>query len=623
MNEHFVLTPEELNEDPAEIFTVLNKLGEGSYGAVYKGIHKRTSTLCAIKMIPIENDLDDSVKEISMMRNCNSNYVVHFYGSFLNDNYLWIVMEYCGAGSVADIMRLCNTVMTEEQISVICSFTLSGLSYLHSYRKIHRDIKAGNILLNTVGEVKLADFGVASQLTDSKTKRLTVIGTPYWIAPEVLGDQGYGIEADIWSLGITCIEMAEGRPPYHDINPMKAIFQIPKNPPPKFSDPSKFSNNFIDFLSKCLKKNPEHRPSAEVLLKHPFIVESPGLSIMTDIVTEALEEIGRVGLVNDDDDIEDDFDSEMDLESRNTSDNESESDKLIQRNNDVYSSDEEEDVNIDTATFDDSTMKAVQKDVNNLHVETEVEVLSVEDTENNKAETDDSKPFLEEPKNSTEYEKQRYVEDSDAEGQKKSIQIGKKVNINNSNNNDENIFTEFDSGTIKKVDLTNQRKEGKINFMQNDQLTNSNNQFFNDSNTDDKTNSPTFNNNDNLDQISFPVQSLDYKNTIKPINESKQPKPKGNLESTHTTSSAISASNKAFKPTSTENNTNSRKPKALHEPPDLYDLISNKLSVEELKNLLRALEINFDVEFNSIKSKYGKKREPLVEALILKQQQGV
>ncbi|KAJ3224005.1 hypothetical protein HK099_000382 [Clydaea vesicula] len=577
MNEHFVLTPEELNEDPAEIFTVLNKLGEGSYGAVYKGIHKRTSTLCAIKMIPIENDLDDSVKEISMMRNCNSNYVVHFYGSFLNDNYLWIVMEYCGAGSVADIMRLCNTVMTEEQISVICSFTLSGLSYLHSYRKIHRDIKAGNILLNTVGEVKLADFGVASQLTDSKTKRLTVIGTPYWIAPEVLGDQGYGIEADIWSLGITCIEMAEGRPPYHDINPMK----------------------------------------------HPFIVESPGLSIMTDIVTEALEEIGRVGLVNDDDDIEDDFDSEMDLESRNTSDNESESDKLIQRNNDVYSSDEEEDVNIDTATFDDSTMKAVQKDVNNLHVETEVEVLSVEDTENNKAETDDSKPFLEEPKNSTEYEKQRYVEDSDAEGQKKSIQIGKKVNINNSNNNDENIFTEFDSGTIKKVDLTNQRKEGKINFMQNDQLTNSNNQFFNDSNTDDKTNSPTFNNNDNLDQISFPVQSLDYKNTIKPINESKQPKPKGNLESTHTTSSAISASNKAFKPTSTENNTNSRKPKALHEPPDLYDLISNKLSVEELKNLLRALEINFDVEFNSIKSKYGKKREPLVEALILKQQQGV
>ncbi|KAJ3076053.1 Serine/threonine-protein kinase 4, partial [Quaeritorhiza haematococci] len=207
-----------------------------------------------------------------------------------------IVMEYCGAGSVSDIMRLCRTVMSEQQIACICHYVLKGLAYLHARRKIHRDIKAGNILLNTQGQAKLADFGVAGQLTDSVTKRNTVIGTPFWMAPEVIQEVGYGVNADIWSLGITCIEMAEGRPPYHNIHPMRAIFMIPTKPAPKLENEGRFSKTFQNFISRCLTKDPAKRPSAAELLNDPFVVAAEGLSIMMDVVIEALDLIAQGGL---------------------------------------------------------------------------------------------------------------------------------------------------------------------------------------------------------------------------------------------------------------------------------------------------------------------------------------
>ena len=196
-------------------------------------------------------------------------------------------MEYCGGGSVSDIMRLRKKTLTEEEISTILMDTLLGLEYLHARRKIHRDIKAGNILLNSEGHAKLADFGVAGQLTDTMAKRNTVIGTPFWMAPEVIQEIGYDCLADIWSLGITALEMAEGKPPYGDIHPMRAIFMIPTKPPPSFRNPDRWSSEFIDFVSRCLVKNPEHRASASSLLKHEFITRALPVSMLQQMIQEA------------------------------------------------------------------------------------------------------------------------------------------------------------------------------------------------------------------------------------------------------------------------------------------------------------------------------------------------
>ncbi|XP_062870722.1 serine/threonine-protein kinase 3 [Trichomycterus rosablanca] len=283
------LSEDSLTKQPEEVFDVLEKLGEGSYGSVFKAIHKESGQVVAIKQVPVESDLQEIIKEISIMQQCDSPYVVKYYGSYFKNTDLWIVMEYCGAGSVSDIIRLRNKTLTEDEIATILKSTLKGLEYLHFMRKIHRDIKAGNILLNTEGHAKLADFGVAGQLTDTMAKRNTVIGTPFWMAPEVIQEIGYNCVADIWSLGITSIEMAEGKPPYADIHPMRAIFMIPTNPPPTFRKPELWSDDFTDFVKKCLVKNPEQRATATQLLQHPFITSAKPVSILRDLITEAME----------------------------------------------------------------------------------------------------------------------------------------------------------------------------------------------------------------------------------------------------------------------------------------------------------------------------------------------
>ncbi|XP_027031636.1 serine/threonine-protein kinase 3 [Tachysurus fulvidraco] len=283
------LSEDSLTKQPEEVFDVLEKLGEGSYGSVFKAIHKESGQVVAIKQVPVESDLQEIIKEISIMQQCDSPYVVKYYGSYFKNTDLWIVMEYCGAGSVSDIIRLRNKTLTEDEIATILKSTLKGLEYLHFMRKIHRDIKAGNILLNTEGHAKLADFGVAGQLTDTMAKRNTVIGTPFWMAPEVIQEIGYNCVADIWSLGITSIEMAEGKPPYADIHPMRAIFMIPTNPPPTFRKPELWSDELTDFVKKCLVKNPEQRATATQLLQHPFIMSAKPVTILRDLITEAME----------------------------------------------------------------------------------------------------------------------------------------------------------------------------------------------------------------------------------------------------------------------------------------------------------------------------------------------
>lgn len=167
----------------------------------------------------------------------------------------------------------------ESQIALIMREALRGMAYLESVRKMHRDIKGGNILLTDDGRVKLADFGVAAQLTSTMQRRKSFIGTPYWMAPEVISvektDEPYNSKCDVWSLGITAIELAEMHPPLHELHPMRALLMISQRPPPQLKSPGMWSKEFVDFISKCLVKVPKKRPSARELLKHPFILAAP------------------------------------------------------------------------------------------------------------------------------------------------------------------------------------------------------------------------------------------------------------------------------------------------------------------------------------------------------------
>lgn len=277
-------------------FDFIEKLGEGSYGTVWKAQMRETGELLAIKKVPADSDPADLKREVEFMRGCQSPYIVRYFGSCEQKGELWIVMEYCGAGSVSDLMKVCKRPLVEVEIAAVCKQVLQGLKYLHSKHKIHRDIKAGNILVNSKGECKLADFGVSGQLSDTMAKRNTVIGTPFWMAPEVIKETGYNEKADIWSLGITTIELAEMRPPYSDIHPMRAIFMIPSRDPPTLTEKSNWSDMMHDFVSCCLTKNPNNRLSAVLLLQHPFILNAKDCSVLHDLLQQqeqTLQVIGR------------------------------------------------------------------------------------------------------------------------------------------------------------------------------------------------------------------------------------------------------------------------------------------------------------------------------------------
>ncbi|XP_067898907.1 traf2 and NCK-interacting protein kinase-like isoform X12 [Heterodontus francisci] len=270
--------------DPAGIFELVELVGNGTYGQVYKGRHVKTGQLAAIKVMDVTGDEEEEIKqEINMLKKYSHHRnIATYYGAFIKknppgvDDQLWLVMEFCGAGSVTDLIK--NTkgnTLKEEWIAYICREILRGLTHLHQHKVIHRDIKGQNVLLTENAEVKLVDFGVSAQLDRTVGRRNTFIGTPYWMAPEVIAcdenpDATYDFKSDLWSLGITAMEMAEGAPPLCDMHPMRALFLIPRNPPPRLKS-KKWSKKFVSFIEGCLVKNHGQRPATDQLLKHPFI----------------------------------------------------------------------------------------------------------------------------------------------------------------------------------------------------------------------------------------------------------------------------------------------------------------------------------------------------------------
>ena len=260
------------NEDPDTLFKILQKIGQGNYGSVYKVQNNKTGQILAAKICKIESNNNDSFyKEINMLKQCDSPYILKYYSSYLKNNQIWIVLEFCDGGSLLDIMRITNKFYNEKEIASIIKMVLKGLQFLHAQRKIHRDIKAGNILLSDEGVVKLGDFGVSAQLTNSISKKVSKIGTPYWMSPEVISQKSYDSKCDIWSLGITCIELAEGEPPYSEVRTFLVMKKILNNPPKGLTNPELWSDDFNDFVEKCLIFNPAERPTAAQLLNHSFI----------------------------------------------------------------------------------------------------------------------------------------------------------------------------------------------------------------------------------------------------------------------------------------------------------------------------------------------------------------
>lgn len=260
---------------------------------MYKAIHKKSGDFFAIKIVEIGTEIESIKREISILKGCHNENIVNYFGSYFKDDSLWLIMEYCAGGSVIDLARLIGK--NEHLIASILYGSLKGLEYLHKNKKIHRDIKAGNILLDHLGNIKIADFGVSAELLNTFSDKDTVIGTPFWMSPEVISKSKYNKKTDIWSLGITAIEIAEGEPPYSHIHPIRAMFAIKNSPPQGLSNPNLWSAEFNSFVRKCLTIDPKKRPNTKELLNDPFIVKkNKGRKIIQDAIQIKWSSLERI-----------------------------------------------------------------------------------------------------------------------------------------------------------------------------------------------------------------------------------------------------------------------------------------------------------------------------------------
>ncbi|NXJ12493.1 SLK kinase, partial [Odontophorus gujanensis] len=305
--------------NPEEFWEIIGELGDGAFGKVFKAQNKETKVLAAAKVIDTksEEELEDYMVEIDILASCDHPNIVKLLDAFYYENNLWILIEFCAGGAVDAVMLELERPLTEPQIKVVCRQTLEALNYLHENKIIHRDLKAGNILFTLDGDIKLADFGVSAKNTRTIQRRDSFIGTPYWMAPEVVmcetsKDRPYDYKADIWSLGITLIEMAQIEPPHHELNPMRVLLKIAKSDPPTLAQPSKWSSDFKDFLKKCLEKNVDSRWSATQLLQHPFVTVTSNKPIR-ELIAEAKAEVTEEVEDGKDEDEEEETDNSLQL----------------------------------------------------------------------------------------------------------------------------------------------------------------------------------------------------------------------------------------------------------------------------------------------------------------------
>eukprot|EP01125_Pyxidicula_operculata_P008576 TRINITY_DN286_c1_g2_i1.p1 TRINITY_DN286_c1_g2~~TRINITY_DN286_c1_g2_i1.p1 ORF type:complete len:1074 (+),score=293.77 TRINITY_DN286_c1_g2_i1:18-3239(+) len=286
--------------DPEEIYILEEEVASGTFGTVYKSRHSEQGYYVALKILKPEDE-DDAMSdfvELHILKNCDHKNIVKLYGSWKKADETFIAIEWCGGGAVSDFNAVWNIQLTEDQIALICRETLVGLKYLHSINIIHRDIKGANILINEEGDVKLIDFGVSAILRDPSERRKTLIGTPYWMAPEIINNKTrespYDEKVDIWSVGITLIELAEKDPPLSQMNPMRALMQIPLREPPSLQQPEKWSESMNDFVHLCLQRDPKKRPSVDELLNHPFLKNPKPKTILVDLINRAKKEKARI-----------------------------------------------------------------------------------------------------------------------------------------------------------------------------------------------------------------------------------------------------------------------------------------------------------------------------------------